>query len=160
MTRKTAVILLLAALASAAPARASEWSGKLGLDAGSIGGIVVHDFATKATVSGLEWDATHILYNGAEVAEAGAYVGKRDVDAHFLAGPSIGTPAGSLAVLAKNVQQFIDWPFLSTVADYGQYVHAYVNVGWDLTRIQQAHARPDLIGAGGVLKFGASTGTP
>lgn len=146
--------LFLSLLVLAVSAQASPWSGRLGLDRGSIGGIEVHDFAKEATVTGIEWDVEHINYSGTEVAEAGIYVGKRDVDAHFIVGPSLGTPMGSVATFAKNVHMFVDWPFLTAVEDYGKYVHAYFNIGWDVVAIDKAHAQPDLIGFGGVLKFG------
>lgn len=134
---------------------ASDWSLKLGLDAGSFGGLVVHDFMTKASLSGLEWDGEHIQYKGNEAAEIGVFAAERDFDKHFLIGPSFGVPGTDLGVIAQNAETYFDWGWLPSVADYGKYVHAYFNIGWDFSRANLLKARPDLVGLGGVLKFGA-----
>lgn len=135
-------------------AQASPWSGRLGLDASSVGGLIVHDFRTESTVSGIEWDVEHILYANSEIAEAGLNGVYRDTDGHFLAGPSFGVPGTTVGALAADVSLFSNWPILKTIADYGQYIHAYFNIGYDLSRPNALKLRPDLYGLGGVLKFG------
>ena len=131
-----------------------NWSGKLGLDAGSFGGLVVHDFRSKGTLAGIQWDMLHILYSGKEVAELGSFVVQRDNDKHLLAGPSFGTAGAGLGTVASNIKNYFDWPILSALEDVGKYVHAYINVGWDLSRPNSMHLKPELVGLGGVVKFG------
>lgn len=154
MKKLFAVLLAWCAWLPMSQAHASAFSSKLGLNADSFGGIFVHDFQKSATLTGLQWDASHIFYKEKEVAEVGFFGGKRDVDAHLIVGPSFGTPGGSLGSIFNNAKQYVDWPFLDTLQDMGQYVHAYFNIGWDLSKPKSMKATPDLIGLGGVLKFG------
>lgn len=129
---------------------ASPWTGKLGLDSGSFGGVVSHDFIKTATVSGLEWDTLHIRYNGNEIGEIGVFGGKRDVDSRFLIGPSFGTSGMNVGKAAKFMQNFFDWPILTPLSDAGSYVNAYVNIGIDISNPRST----PFCGLGGVLKFG------
>lgn len=147
---------MIIALLLAASAAAADFSVKPGLDARSLGGIVVHDFKTEGTISGLQWDALHILYKGdIEVAELGAFGARRDGDRHILVGPSFGTPGGDLAGVACWLQDHdVDWAWLKVASGYGRYVHAYVNIGWDFSMAAKMKLSPDLVGLGGVLKFG------
>lgn len=149
-------LFVIAFLALAASAQASPWSGKLGLDYASFGAIIVHDFKTQSTASGAQWDMLHVLYNGKETAEVGAFVVQRDVDRHPILGPSLGAPGGGIGAIAQNAQGLFDWAFLPVLADYGKYVHTYVNVGWDFSNIRALHVNPDLLGLGGVVKFGGA----
>ena len=150
-----ALTLLLAA--AALPARASDWTGKFGNDAGSFGGILIHDFSNNGTDTGLQWDAEHIRYQGDEVAEAGVFVIQRDTDKHVILGPDGGVPGADLGSVAACLHNLVDWNWLTTAQQWGQYAHAYFVFGWDASRIEAAHLRPDLYGLGGVLKFGGST---
>lgn len=135
-------------------ASASDFKGRLGLDSGSIGAILVHDFKSAGTLSGAEWDTLHISFKDKEVAEVGAFVVRRDGDRHILAGPSLGAPGGDLATISDNISEYFDWPVLNILGTYGQYVHGYLNVGWDFSEFNKMRPNPDLIGLGGVLKFG------
>lgn len=131
-------------------ANASLWTGKLGLDASSIGSVVSHDFLKQATVSGFEWDALHIRYNSNEVGELGLFVGSRDTDKKLLLGPSIGTSGMNVGKTAKFLHNFFDWPILGPLEDAGNYVNAYFNFGVNPLRLKD---KP-FLGLGGILKFG------
>ncbi len=148
--KNIALLLLLTGIANASP-----WSGKLGLDANSVGGLVVHDFRSQGTLAGVQWDTFHILYKEKETAEIGAFLVSRDKDKHLLAGPSFGAAGAGVGTIATNIKNYFDWQFLTALEDAGKYVHAYINVGWDLSRPREMHWKPELIGLGGVVKFGA-----
>lgn len=63
-------LALLLALA-AVPANAGNWSANLGLSPSDLGAITVHDFKSKGTDTGFQWDALHFKDKGIEEFEGG-----------------------------------------------------------------------------------------
>lgn len=149
------LVLILTIMACAVQCHAGNWSTKLGLSPSDIGGIVVHDYITKGTDSGIQWDAIHFKDRGIEQAEGGAFAVQRDTDKHLILGPDIGVPGSTLGDICNLVTDLApSWTWIDAVQPYAAYLHAYFNFGWDFSRPQIMRLRPDLVGTGGVLKFG------
>ena len=146
--------LLLLAIA---PASAGNWSVAPGLSPSDLGAITIHDFKSKGTDAGFQWDALHFKDKGVEEFEGGSFVVQRDTDKHVILGPDLGLPGASLGDVCGLITDLAPtWTWVNAIKPYAALAHAYVNVGWDFSRPSAMHLSPDLIGAGGVLKFGGN----